>query len=295
MTEKIDSKAEAFVALSDVQSKLGVQKSQHNNFGGYSYYTVDDILNELKPLLKEHQAAVYFNETLEVIGNRIYVHSTAHFVFRGYEILATGIAREEENPSAKRGAAQETGSAITYARKYALNSLFLISEDSVDPDSNFGMTQSRLANQTQMMNTQTHIQNEGRPTGQSRPTGAQANNPRPMKDTARERTSSTNVSSVVGQGDAAVNKPQTERHSDSVGENTASSGTHAPTSSNPSTSQDKPTTSDVLKRGIDAAISLGAEEEDVYVWKHEMEPNDAVRAIADFVRSKQEQSTQVTN
>ena len=96
-----ENKAAAFVALAEVQSKLGVRKSQQNNFGGYAYYSVGDILNELKPLLIEHQAAVYFNESLEVIGERIYVHSTAHFVYQGYEILATGMAREEENPTGK--------------------------------------------------------------------------------------------------------------------------------------------------------------------------------------------------
>ncbi|HFI0144855.1 TPA: ERF family protein [Streptococcus suis] len=264
MTEKFGNKAAAFVALSDVQSKFGVLKSHQNE--------MDYILKELKPLLMEHQAAVYFNEKLEAIGERIYVHSTAHFVCQGYEILATGMAREEERTSTKRGAATETGVAIIDARKCALNSLFLISEESVDPNSNYGISQSQLANQNQVMNTQTHIQDGECQSAQS------------------TMTSSTNESSVVSQkGMVVEDSPQAEKQSVSACANTSVSEKHAPTPSASDVPQDSSMSSDILKRGIEAAIRLGADEEDVYIWKHEMEPGEAIRVIAEFVRSKQEQ------
>lgn len=261
MTEKFGNKAAAFVALSDVQSKFGVLKSHQNE--------MDYILKELKPLLMEHQAAVYFNEKLEAIGERIYVHSTAHFVYQGYEILATGMAREEERTDTKRRA--ETGVAIIDARKYALNSLFLLSEESVDPDSNYGMSQSQLANQNQVMNTQTHIQD-----GE-------------CQSATSTTTSSTNESSVVSKEGMVEDSPQAEKQSVSACANTSVSEKHAPTPSVSDAPQDSSMSSDILKRGIEAAVRLGADEEDVYIWKHEMEPSEAIRVIAEFVRSKQEQ------
>lgn len=259
-----ENKAAAFVALAEVQSKLGVRKNQQNNFGGYAYYSVGDILNELKPLLIEHQAAVYFNESLEVIGERIYVHSTAHFVYQGYEILATGMAREEEQPTGKKGAAQETGAAITYARKYALNSLFLISEDGVSENNSMN---SNLSQVHHGANTQSFVEP-----------------PVPNRTKAPVNGAPTENNS----------KPSTPPGND-VG---AASGTlHAreQVSDEPekTNAADKPNDSDKFKaafnRGIDMAISLGADEEQVHVWKHEMTPNDAIRDMSQFVIKAQQQ------
>ena len=253
-----ENKAAAFVALAEVQSKLGVRKIQQNN----SYYSVGDILNELKPLLKEYQAAVYFNESLEVVGERIYVHSTAHFVYQGYEILANGIAREEENPTGKKGAGQETGVAI--ARKYALNSLFLISEDGVSDNNSMN---SNLSQVHHGANTQSYVEP-----------------PVPNRTMAP----------VNGAPTEKPSKPSTPPRNDVVAE----SGTpHAreQVSDKPmeTTAIEQPTDSVKLKpafdRGIDLAISLGADEEQVYVWKHEMTPNDAIRDMSQFVIKAQQQ------
>lgn len=247
-----ENKAAAFVALAEVQSKLG----------GYAYYSVGDILNELKPLLKEYQAAVYFNESLEVVGERIYVHSTAHFVYQGYEILATGIAREEENPTGKKGAGQETGVAI--ARKYALNSLFLISEDRVSENNSM---QSNLSQVHQETNTQSYVE----PPVSNRTMS-------PVNGAPAEKTSKPSTPSGNDVGAASGTPHAREQVSDKPKETTAI---------------EQPTDSVKLKpafdRGIDLAISLGADEEQVYVWKHEMTPNDAIRDMSQFVIKAQQQ------
>lgn len=258
-----ENKAAAFVALAEVQSKLGVRKSQQNNFGGYAYYSVGDILNELKPLLIEHQAAVYFNESLEVIGERIYVHSTAHFVYQGYEILATGMAREEENPTGKKGAAQETGAAITYARKYALNSLFLISEDGVSDNNSMN---SNLSQVHHGANTQSYVEP-----------------PVPNRTMAP----------VNGAPTEKPSKPSTPPRNDAAVSGTPHAREQVSDKSKETTAIEQPTDSVKLKpafeRGIDLAISLGADEEQVYVWKHEMTPNDAIRDMSQFVIKAQQQ------
>ncbi|HEL2413241.1 TPA: ERF family protein [Streptococcus suis] len=257
-----ENKAAAFVALAEVQSKLGVRKIQQNNFDGYAYYSVGDILNELKPLLKEYQAAVYFNESLEVVSERIYVHSTAHFVYQGYEILATGIAREEENPTGKKGAGQETGVAI--ARKYALDSLFLISEDGVSENNSI---QSNLSQVHQETNTQSYVE---------------------------PPVSNRTMSPVDGVSAEKTSKPSTPP-GNNVGADSGTPHAREQVSDEPEKTNvaDKPNDSDKFKaafnRGIDMAISLGADEEQVFVWKHEMTPNDAIRDMSQFVIKAQQQ------
>lgn len=124
-----------FVKLRNVQLALKAPKSQRNTFGNYNYRNCEDILEAVKPLLNEHGLTLLVSDTLENIGERYYVKATAE-VYDGESdnsILATAYAREEET---KKGmdAAQITGAASSYARKYALNGLFNI-DDTKDADS----------------------------------------------------------------------------------------------------------------------------------------------------------------
>lgn len=136
MTEKT-KKAEEFSTIDDVlhhiQKNLHAPKNQHNKFGGYNYRSCEDILEAVKKILPEG-ATVKVGDDLELIGSRIYVKATATLKYKGEKESNTAYAREEET---KKGmdAAQITGSASSYARKYALNGLFLI-DDVKDPDSN---------------------------------------------------------------------------------------------------------------------------------------------------------------
>jgi len=102
-------------------------KSQYNKFGGYDYRSCEDILQAVKPLLAKAEAALTITDSLELIGERYYIKATATFVDieTGESVSIESFAREEE---AKKGmdASQITGSASSYARKYALNGLFCI-------------------------------------------------------------------------------------------------------------------------------------------------------------------------
>ena len=122
--------------LIKVQQELKAPKNQRNTFGNYNYRSAEDILEALKPVLAAHDATVFISDKVVVKENLwAYIESTATFVDieTGESIRTTAFAREAEN---KKGmdASQITGSASSYARKYALNGLFLI-DDAVDPDS----------------------------------------------------------------------------------------------------------------------------------------------------------------
>lgn len=122
--------------LIKVQQELKVPKNQRNTFGNYNYRSGEDILEALKPILAKHEATVFISDKVVVKENNwAYIETTATFVDieTGESISTTAFARETEN---KKGmdSSQITGSASSYARKYALNGLFLI-DDSVDPDS----------------------------------------------------------------------------------------------------------------------------------------------------------------
>ena len=118
-----------------VQSELKAPKNQRNSFGNYNYRSCEDILEALKPILAEHKATVFISDNPSVRENLwTYIESTATFVDieTGESVRVTAYAREAEM---KKGmdVSQVTGSASSYARKYALNGLFLI-DDTKDAD-----------------------------------------------------------------------------------------------------------------------------------------------------------------
>ena len=122
--------------LIKVQQELKAPKNQRNTFGNYNYRNAEDILEALKPILAKYEATATISYKIIVKENLwTYVEATATFVDieTGEYTCTTGYAREAET---KKGMdpSQITGSASSYAGKYALNGLFLI-DDSVDPDS----------------------------------------------------------------------------------------------------------------------------------------------------------------
>lgn len=120
--------------LQGIQSELKAPKGQTNKFGGYKYRSCEDILTALKPLLSKWSCTLAISDDIVEVGGRVYVKATATLASSGddYSINVSGFAREAET---KKGMddAQITGSASSYARKYALNGLFAI-DDTKDPD-----------------------------------------------------------------------------------------------------------------------------------------------------------------
>lgn len=118
----------------DIQQNLNAPKNLYNKFGGYAYRSCESILVALKPLLAKHKAVIFFQERVIEQNGWHYVEATACLRAEGKEEVfkTTGYAREDE---CRKGmdASQITGSASSYARKYALNAMFAI-DDVKDSD-----------------------------------------------------------------------------------------------------------------------------------------------------------------
>ena len=119
--------------LIKIQSELKAPKSQHNSYGNYDYRSCEDILGAVKPLLNKFSCTLTISDDVVMVGERIYIKAVATITnSKGESVVTTAFAREEES---KKGmdASQITGSASSYARKYALNGLFAI-DDTKDAD-----------------------------------------------------------------------------------------------------------------------------------------------------------------
>jgi hypothetical protein len=117
--------------LNEIQQKLKVPKGQFNSFAKYHYRNAEDILEAVKPLLVDKGTLVLWDEAVQV-GERYYIKATAELYDGENTHKVCAYAREELE---KKGmdAAQITGAASSYARKYALNGLFCI-DDTKDAD-----------------------------------------------------------------------------------------------------------------------------------------------------------------
>jgi len=121
------------MSILEIQAKLKAPKSHFNAFGKYNYRNCEDICNAAKPLLAEYGYHLILTDEVVEVGGRVYVKATA-IVKEGEKVIesATAYAREAET---KKGMddSQITGTASSYARKYALNGLFAI-DDTKDAD-----------------------------------------------------------------------------------------------------------------------------------------------------------------
>lgn len=120
--------------LLTLQQKLKAPKKQYSDFGGYYYRSCEDITEAVKPLLTEIKAVLLLTDEIVIVGNRTYVKATAKLAdIEGDGVVAVdGYAREAESRP-KFDVAQLTGTASSYARKYALNGLFAL-DDAKDAD-----------------------------------------------------------------------------------------------------------------------------------------------------------------
>lgn len=122
--------------LLNIQAELKAPKGQFNKFGKYKYRSCEDILEAVKPLCQKNKAVLTISDELVIIGDRYYIKSTAKItdIEKNESITNNAYAREEEEKKGMDGS-QITGTASSYARKYALNGLFCI-DDTKDADTN---------------------------------------------------------------------------------------------------------------------------------------------------------------
>lgn len=119
-------------SLIAIQKKLKAPKDLYNKFGNYKYRSAESILEAVKPLLAENGVLLTITDEIVMIGTRYYVKSIATAQKDGDTRFGVGYAREDDSKKGMDGS-QVTGASSSYARKYALNGLFLI-DDTKDAD-----------------------------------------------------------------------------------------------------------------------------------------------------------------
>ena len=118
--------------LIKIQNELKVPKGNLNKFGNYKYRSAEDILEAVKPILFKHGALLTLTDSIEAIGSKLFLKSIASISTCESNVFVTGFAELSEHKG--MSAEQTTGTASSYARKYALNGLFLIDETEQDAD-----------------------------------------------------------------------------------------------------------------------------------------------------------------
>jgi ERF superfamily. len=139
--------------LSNIQIELKAPKNQFNKFGGYKYRNCEDILEAVKPICHKNRTSLTLDDELVLLGDRYYIRAVAKLYDWDSEITITTSALARET-SAKKGMdeSQITGSASSYARKYALNGLFNI-DDTKDVDTNELSEETKNRKQQSSKNT----------------------------------------------------------------------------------------------------------------------------------------------
>lgn len=120
--------------LFEIQQRLVSNKANFNEFGKFNYRSLENILADVKPLLNELKCTITFTDDMLLIGERYYVKSTVTLENEsGEKKDAVAFAREDASRPGM-SESQVTGTASSYARKYAICSLLAINEEQ-DPDS----------------------------------------------------------------------------------------------------------------------------------------------------------------
>lgn len=145
--------------LMTVRNSLKSGKEAFNNFGKYAYRNAEQMLAGINPLLQKQGLTLDFTDDLMMLGNRTYVKTTltVHDTEDGEAYSITSYARE---PEQKKGMdeSQITGSSITYCHKYALMSMFAISDPKMDPDSMDNSPEKQQATQQAQVQSQAQRQ-----------------------------------------------------------------------------------------------------------------------------------------
>lgn len=118
--------------IAKVQLELKAPKGQYNSFGKYKYRSCEDIVEAVKPILNKEGLILNLNDDLYLIGDRYYIKATAKITDGVNELTSTAYARESLELKGMSDS-QVTGTASSYARKYALNGLLAI-DDTKDAD-----------------------------------------------------------------------------------------------------------------------------------------------------------------
>lgn len=124
-----------------IQSELKAPKGQFNKFGNYKYRSCEDIVESVKPILNAYGVMLNLSDEMVLIGDRYYIKAVAGLTDGTDVIQSVAFAREPQDLKGMTES-QITGTASSYARKYALNGLLAI-DDTKDPDTDEFATQTQ--------------------------------------------------------------------------------------------------------------------------------------------------------
>lgn len=143
------------MSLQAIQAKLKAPKNQYNTFGKYPYRSQEDILEALKPLLVQYNYSLIISDKIVAVLSRVYVEATVTLYDDQVKAIAQNTAYARE-PETRKGMdeSQITGATSSYARKYALNGMFLI-DDVKDADAtnagDIGITPEQVKEITELI------------------------------------------------------------------------------------------------------------------------------------------------
>ena len=135
--------------LNMVQSKMKAPKNLFNSFGKYKYRNAESILEAFKPYGKELGLVLMLNDSVEQVGDRVYIKATATLIDIE-DNSRTEVSAYAREPMSKKGLddSQLSGATSSYARKYCLNGLFLL-DDTKDADTDEYRTQAENQHKAQ--------------------------------------------------------------------------------------------------------------------------------------------------
>lgn len=153
--------------LSNIQHELKAPKGQYNSFGKYKFRSCEDILEAVKPICFKNKTTLVLTDTIKMYGDRYYVESIARLYDQESDTYIENAASARE-ASEKKGMdeSQITGTASSYARKYALNGLFNI-DDTKDADTD-EFTGKQVIDSTKVQALKKSIENNNIPAEKTR-------------------------------------------------------------------------------------------------------------------------------
>lgn len=154
--------------LREVQTRIKAPKNLYNTFGNYRYRNAEGILEAVKPYLSEYNLCLTLGDEIVQVGDRYYIKATAT-LYDGMGSGSVSVSAYAREAAVKKGMddSQITGTASSYARKYALNGLFLLDDTKdADTDENRIERENRQAEKKSISKTEAKalyemIQNHG--------------------------------------------------------------------------------------------------------------------------------------
>lgn len=151
--------------LMRIQTEVKAPKSLHNSFGNFNYRSAEAICEAVKPFLRKEECSLLLSNEIVEVGGRVYVRATATLYDNetGKSVSVSAMARE---CAEKKGMdeSQITGSASSYARKYALNGLLLL-DDTKDADTDEQRRQSEMGSRGTQEDKKQEDKKQGAQTG----------------------------------------------------------------------------------------------------------------------------------